>query len=46
MGYEDRDTCRMYKGYDEKGPDSRLMGLDTLIGEDVYSHKGADLWAI
>ena len=39
MSYEDRDTYGMYKSYDEKGPGPRLMGADTLIGNDVYNHK-------
>lgn len=33
-GYEDRDTY-------ESGP--RLMGADTLIGDDVYNHNEEDL---
>lgn len=48
MSYEDRDTYGMYKGttyksYDKQGPGPRLMGADTLIGEDVYNHKSEDL---
>ncbi len=43
MGYEERDTYGMYKIYDEKGPGPRLMGADTLIGENVYNHKDEDL---
>lgn len=43
MSYEDRDTYGMYKSYDEKGPGPRLMGADTLIGDDVYNHKDEDL---
>lgn len=43
MSYEDRDTYGMYKNYDEKGPGPRLMGADTLIGNDVYNHKDEDL---
>lgn len=43
MSYEDRDTYGMYKSEEEKGPGPRLMGADTLIGEDVYSHKDEDL---
>src|SRR5688500_11314524 len=43
MSYEDRDTYGMYKSYDEKGPGPRLMGADTLMGEDVYSTKDEDL---
>ncbi|SOD40149.1 PRC-barrel domain-containing protein [Nitrosovibrio sp. Nv4] len=43
MSYEDRDTYGMYKSYDEKGPGPRLMGADTLMGEDVYNQKDEDL---
>ena len=43
MSYEDRDTYGMYKNYDEKGPGPRLMGANTLIGDDVYNHKDEDL---
>ena len=43
MSYEDRDTYGMYKNYDEKGPGPRLMGADTLIGNDVYNQKDEDL---
>ena len=43
MSYEERDTYGMYKSYDKEGPGPRLMGADTLIGEDVYNHKDEDL---
>ena len=43
MSYEERDTYGMYKSDDKKGPGPRLMGADTLIGEDVYNHKDEDL---
>lgn len=43
MSYEDRDAYGMYKSYDEKGLGPRLMGADTLIGDDVYNHKDEDL---
>ena len=43
MSYEDRDTYGMYKNYGEKGPGPRLMGADTLIGDDVYNHRDEDL---
>lgn len=51
MNYEDRDTYGMYKGdiSGGPGPDLRrgpgpdLMGADTLVGNDVYNHKGEDL---
>lgn len=44
MSYEDRDTYGIYKNHDKKeGPGPHLMGADTLIGEDVYNHKGENL---
>ena len=43
MSYEDRDTYGMYKNDDEKGPGPRLMGADTLIGNDVYNQKDEEL---
>jgi sporulation protein YlmC with PRC-barrel domain len=43
MSYTDRDTYGMYKDHDEKGPGPRLMGADTLIGDDVYNLKDEDL---
>jgi sporulation protein YlmC with PRC-barrel domain len=43
MSYEDRDTYGMYKNYDEKGLVPRLMGADTLIGDDVYNHENDDV---
>lgn len=45
MNYEERDTFGMYKakGYDKEGPGPRLMGADTLIGNDVYNNDGEDL---
>ncbi len=43
MSYEDRDTYGMYKYYGEKRPGPRLMGADTLIGDNVYNHKDEDL---
>jgi sporulation protein YlmC with PRC-barrel domain len=46
MGYEDRDTYGMYKNYDASGPGPRLMGADTLIGDDVYNNKDEDLGEI
>jgi sporulation protein YlmC with PRC-barrel domain len=45
MSYLDRDPYGMYtkyKGVDE-GPGPRLMGADTLLGNDVYNRKGEDL---
>ena len=45
MAYTERDTYGMYKNYGKegKGPGPRLMGADTLIGEDVYNQKDEDL---
>lgn len=51
MNYEDRDTYGMYKGDTSggpgpdvrRGPGPDLMGADTLVGNDVYNHKGEDL---
>src|SRR5258706_14269369 len=40
MTYLDRDKYGMYKG---QGPGPRLMGADTLVGDDVYNQKGEDL---
>lgn len=42
MSYMDRDTYGMYKK-DDKGPGPRLMGADTLLGNDVYNLQGEDL---
>jgi sporulation protein YlmC with PRC-barrel domain len=43
MNYEDRDTYGIYKNKTHKGPGPRLMGADTLVGNDVYNRKGEDL---
>ena len=43
MSYMDRDTYGMYKKDDDKGPGPRLMGADTLLGNDVYNLQGEDL---
>jgi len=43
MNYEDRDTYGMYKSKTGSGPGPGLMGADTLVGNDVYNHKGEDL---
>lgn len=43
MSYLDRDTYGIYKDLDDEGPGPRLMGADTLIGDDVYNHKDEDL---
>ncbi|MGV7206296.1 PRC-barrel domain-containing protein [Oxalobacteraceae bacterium A2-2] len=44
MSYLDRDTFGIYRDYDDNsGPGPRLMGADTLIGEDVYNRQEEDL---
>ena len=47
MNYETRDTYGMYKTnpilHEGKGPGPRLMGADTLIGNDVYNTTEEDL---
>lgn len=44
MSYLDRDTYGIYSDTsDNSGPGPRLMGADTLIGEDVYNHQDEDL---
>ncbi|HEY8034341.1 MAG TPA: PRC-barrel domain-containing protein [Methylobacter sp.] len=43
MNFEERDTYGMYKDSDEQGPGPRLMGADTLIGNDVYNQNNEDL---
>ena len=43
MNYETRDTYGMYKSNDNEGPGPRLMGADTLIGNDVSNHLDEDL---
>ena len=48
MNYEERDSFGMYKaGPDQRrGPGPEMMGAETLVGNDVYNHKGEDLGAI
>ena len=48
MSYLDRDTYGIYRSDnyvddDNTGPGPRLMGADTLIGEDVYNRQDEDL---
>jgi sporulation protein YlmC with PRC-barrel domain len=52
MNYEERDTYGMYKGgftdstvteNGHHGPGPRLMGADTLNGNDVFNEKDEDL---
>ena len=43
MSYLERDTFGIYRDRDNTGPGPRLMGADTLIGEDVYNLQDEDL---
>lgn len=43
MNYETGDTYGMYKTEHQDGPGPRLMGADTLIGNDVYNHANEDI---
>lgn len=44
MNYHDRDALGMYR--DKTGPGPRLMGADTLIGNDVCNRMNEDLGEI
>ncbi len=54
MNYEERDTYGMYKvrtaaavgSNVHNGPRPRLMGADTLVGNDVYNQNSEDLGEI
>ena len=44
MSYLDRDKFGIYRDRDDNdGPGPRLMGADTLLGEDVYNRQDEDL---
>ena len=43
MNYMERDNYGMYRGERNAGPGPRLMGADTLNGNDVYNMQGEDL---
>jgi sporulation protein YlmC with PRC-barrel domain len=43
MNYETRDTYGMYNNNYHSGPGPRLMGADTLNGNDVYNAENEDL---
>lgn len=43
MNYETRDTYGMYNNDYHSGPGPRLMGADTLNGNDVYNAENEDL---
>ena len=46
MNYETRDTYGMYKSHSKDGPGPRLMGADTLIGNDVHNLEDDDVGSI
>jgi sporulation protein YlmC with PRC-barrel domain len=41
MNYQEHDTYGMYRNH--QGPGPRLMGANTLDGNDVYNKAGEDL---
>ena len=43
MNYEERDNYGIYKANKTSGPGPRLMGADTLSGNDVFNPQGEDL---
>ncbi len=43
MNYVERDSFGMYAVSDSDGPGPRLMGADTLIGNDVFNLQDEDL---
>lgn len=43
MNIEERDTSESYASQQGEGPGPRLMGADTLLGNDVYNMKNEDL---
>ena len=43
MSYRDNDEYGMYKKTNSQGPGPRLMGANTLIGNDVYNLQEEDL---
>ncbi|MCW2311630.1 PRC-barrel domain-containing protein [Rhodoferax antarcticus] len=43
MNYVERDSFGMYAVPDSDGPGPRLMGADTLMGNDVYNRQDEDL---
>jgi hypothetical protein len=46
MNYETRDTYGIYKASQHQGPGPRLMGADTLIGNEVCNFKNDDIGEI
>lgn len=43
MNYVEQDSYGMYAVSDSDGPGPRLMGADTLMGNDVYNRQDEDL---
>jgi sporulation protein YlmC with PRC-barrel domain len=43
MNYTERDTYGMYRNRSGDGPGPRLMGANTLTGNDVYNRQDEDL---
>jgi sporulation protein YlmC with PRC-barrel domain len=43
MNYVEQDSFGMYAVSDSDGPGPRLMGADTLMGNDVYNRQDEDL---
>jgi len=43
MNDQERDTYGVYRSNHVDGPGPRLMGANTLIGNDVYSHHEENL---
>jgi sporulation protein YlmC with PRC-barrel domain len=43
MNYETNDSLGMYSVSENNGPGPRLMGADTLMGNDVYNRQDEDL---
>lgn len=43
MNFDERDNYGIYKTNPHDGPGPRLMGADTLNGNDVYNLQGDDL---
>jgi sporulation protein YlmC with PRC-barrel domain len=43
MNYVERDSVGMYAVADSDGPGPRLMGANTLLGNDVFNRQDEDL---
>lgn len=46
MNYVEQDSYGMYAVSDGNGPGPRLMGANTLVGNDVYNRQDEDLGEI